>query len=63
MKASKKKVESIYVGKIHGDMQEVFINGNYHEYDIHMSPYTVLDELSKYYDFDSVSEEELEELW
>ena len=59
----KPKVETIYVGKIHGNMQEVFINGEYHEYCIHKSPCAILSDLSQYYDFSYQDEKDLEVLW
>lgn len=59
----KEKVESIVVGKIHGDKQEVYINGNYHEYKWDLSPYDIIDILSEFYDFSSQDEKDLEVLW
>lgn len=59
----KQKVDKIQVGAMYGDIQEVFINENRHEFNIYWSPSTVLEELEKYYDFDYMDRKDLEVMW
>ena len=59
----KAKVTKIEVGAMHGDYQEVFINGNPHTFNIYWTASTVLKELEKYYDFDYMDRKDLEVMW
>lgn len=59
----KPKVEKIEVGAMYGDMQEVFINGNAHSFNIYWTASTVLESLEKYYDFDDLDRKDLEVMW
>ena len=55
----KPKVNSIQVGAMYGDWQEIFINGNQHAFNIYWTPATVLEELEKHYDFDYLDRKDI----
>lgn len=59
----KPKVETIHLGLIYGDYQELFINGNKHSFNIYWSPMNVLEELERYYDFSYLDRKDLEVMW
>lgn len=59
----KQKVTKIEPGMMYGDWQEIFVNGNRHTFNIYWTPSTVLEELSKYYDFSYLDEKDLEVMW
>lgn len=59
----KPKVESICIGKMYGEKQEIFINGNCHEYSIYRHENEILNELFKYYDFSYQDEKDFEVMW
>ena len=59
----KQKIETIQVGKIHGDKQEVRVNDKLYEFKWSLSPNTIIEKLSNIYEFDWESIKEVEERW